>query len=111
MRGIPRPRDRRTLRLIERPCRGLELFYPRDHRLFAPPANIQHPSGVGFCGDEIVTALLPSYAKKPDTNYTNCHELHEALGRSNPCRFVAIRVSALQSKKNQKKLAMISFIR
>ncbi len=26
---------------------------------------------------EIVTALLPSCGEKPDTNYTNCHELLE----------------------------------
>jgi len=42
---------------LPRPCRGWNCFIP-DQRWFAPPANIQHPSGIGFCGDETVTALL-----------------------------------------------------
>ena len=31
------------------PLPGLGIFLP-DHRWFAPPANIQHPAGIRFCG-------------------------------------------------------------
>jgi hypothetical protein len=44
--------------------------------------RIRLPAGMASakvrdCGDKIVTALLPSYGEKPDTNYTNCDELLE----------------------------------
>ena len=41
------------------PAGPWSCFIP-NHRWFAPPANIQHPSGIGFCAaNKIVTALLP----------------------------------------------------
>jgi hypothetical protein len=66
----------------------LELFYPRDHRCFAPPANIQHPSGIGSCDDRNSNSAVTISRKTKATNYTNRHESHEALAPSNPSRFV-----------------------
>ncbi len=42
--------------ISDAPAGAWNSFIP-DLRWFAPPANIQHPSGIGFRGDEIVTAL------------------------------------------------------
>lgn len=57
--------------LIERPCRGLELFIPRDHRWFALPANIQHPFGIGFCGKRNSNRIVTFVQGKTR------HELHQ----------------------------------
>src|SRR6478672_4060434 len=45
------------------------------------------PLGLVSDVKKIVTELLPSCREKPDTNYTNCHELLEGRARVRPRTF------------------------
>src|SRR5882724_4078059 len=61
------------------PLPGLGTILSPDHRWFAPPANIQHPYGIGPCGDRNSNSAVTISRKTIATNYTNRHESDEAV--------------------------------
>jgi hypothetical protein len=72
-----------------------------DYRWFAPPANIQHPSGIGFCGDEISNGVVTSFSGDDRKDKSSKAQISAAKPLF-PARWrQRIRLFA---KKNKKKL-------